>query len=46
MAKRVILRILLLILIIVFIYVGISKSEILEIFRNSNLLCLSCIGIQ
>jgi hypothetical protein len=46
MVKRLTLRILIIILVGIFIYIGLLRSEVIEVFRNSTLLCLSCIGIQ
>lgn len=46
MVKRIILRILIIILVGMFIYIGLLRNEFIEVFKNSTLLCLSCIGIQ
>lgn len=45
MVKKLV-RIFIFLAIIILIYLGVMRKEFIEIFRNSTLLCLSCIGIQ
>ncbi len=46
MAKKVIIRFFIFFLIFLFLTIGIYMGEFYEIYRNSIILCLSCIGIQ
>ena len=46
MAKKVNIRFFLILLVFLFLAIGIYMGEFYEIYRNSVILCLSCIGIQ